>query len=210
MTCPDLVLLFSNISKEIALSSCHLSIVILSVFAHAFSSVFFPWKYLKWELSSYIANTSKKALTDITFHQNCSHFGADVLTKLKAVQPGFFSFFANASVVWSCTRESAKFCNWNQNCWSDAFSTLSQPKVLNHLYHLKKERRLFATNCNVHLPLAFHCDLWSGQFIADTFSNISHNFGLRKNRNCVDNQHKSETCHYYWACLSFPGFLQIF
>ena len=90
MTCPDLVLLFSNISKEIALSSCHLSIVILSVFAHAFSSVFFPWKYLKWELSSYIANNSKKALTDITFHQNCSHFGADVLTKLKAVQPGFF------------------------------------------------------------------------------------------------------------------------
>ena len=90
MTCPDLVLLFSNISKEIVLSSCHLSIVILSVFAHAFSSVFFPWKYLKWELSSYIANNSKKALTDITFHQNCSHFGADVLTKLKAVQPGFF------------------------------------------------------------------------------------------------------------------------
>ena len=74
----------------------------------------------------------------------------------------------------------------------------------------QKVERLFATNCNVHLPLAFHCDLWSGQFIADTFSNISHNFGLRKNRNCVDNQHKSETCHYYWACLSFRGFLQIF
>ena len=158
MTCPDLVLLFSNISKEIALSSCHLSIVILSVFAHAFSSVFFPWKYLKWELSSYIANNSKKALTDITFHQNCSHFGADVLTKLKAVQPGFFSFFANACVVWSCTRELAKFCNWNQNCWSDAFSTLSQPKVLNHLYHFKERRE---TICNeLQCSFTFGFSLW--------------------------------------------------
>ena len=78
------------------------------------------------------------------------------------------------------------------------------------IFTLKERRETICNDCNVHLPLAFHCDLWSGQFIADTFSNISHNFGLRKNRNCVDNQHKSETCHYYWACLSFRGFLQIF
>ena len=206
MTCPDLVLLFSNISKEIALSSCHLSIVILSVFAHAFSSVFFPWKYLKWELSSYIANTSKKALTDITFHQSCSHFGANVLTKLKAVQPGFFCQCERRLVVHEGVGQILQLepellirCIFNIVTTKGVKSPLPQ-----------KVERLFATNCNVHLPLAFHCDLWSGQFIADTFSNISHNFGLRKNRNCVDNQHKSETCHYYWACLSFPGFLQIF
>ena len=206
MTCPDLVLLFSNISKEIVLSSCHLSIVILSVFAHAFSSVFFPWKYLKWELSSYIANTSKKALTDITFHQSCSHFGANVLTKLKAVQPGFFCQCERRLVVHEGVGQILQLepellirCIFNIVTTKGVKSSLPQ-----------KVERLFATNCNVHLPLAFHCDLWSGQFIADTFSNISHNFGLRKNRNCVDNQHKSETCHYYWACLSFPGFLQIF
>ena len=67
-----------------------------------------------------------------------------------------FFFFANASVIWSCTRELAKFCNWNQNCWSDAFSTLSQPKVLNH--HFKERRE---TICNeLQCSFTFGFSLW--------------------------------------------------